>query len=149
MTLVFELVVNHYDKPFVENEDGQNMPWLLKHAVQVKDIEAPEGWEFMYGPLGWHFVHHVMPRIQRRFQGIAHKGLMKICRKYDIKVDRKPFLECVADTFHHFKDTSESQIVTGPRKGKKPLYGIHPLFVFVVTVSFPLTAILFGVYAVS
>merc|ERR1711964_403893 len=105
--LHLQLLVSHYDKPFVEKQDTKFHCYLRRQAKAVKDIINPRWLDWFHGGLNFHLVHHVWPKLPRASYREANDLLMALCDKHGIHVARKYFFESHWAIVQHLKKCSE------------------------------------------
>lgn len=108
--LHLQLLVSHYDKPFANKHDTKIHSHLRRQAAACKDIINPWYMDWFHGGLNFHLVHHVWPKLPRNRYIEADKHLRALCKKHDIKVDRKHWFEAQWDIIEHLRKCSDHYV---------------------------------------
>jgi len=100
--LTLQLLVSHYDKPFVTKREHIEQGWFHRQATAVKDIRTSPCFDWFFGGLQFHLVHHSLPKLPRcryRKWSPVLKGILQ--KHLDFGVDTVSFVQSVKDTLNH------------------------------------------------
>ena len=106
--LTLQLLVSHYDKPYETKREHIAMGWLRRQTMAVKDIETAPHFDWFFGGLQFHLIHHALPKLPRRRYRKWSPVLKRILKKHsNIEVDTVSFAQSITDTIHHLGTVAE------------------------------------------
>ena len=99
--LTLQLLASHYDKPFEQRSEHIKMGWFKRQCSAVKDIKNQPWFDWFFGGLNFHLVHHTFPKLPRYRYRKVDKMIRQILKETDIEIDAVSFKQSIVDTIEH------------------------------------------------
>jgi fatty acid desaturase len=100
--LSIQLVISHYTKPWTDKHTRRG--WARYQIESVLDIWCSPYFDWFYGGLHIHSVHHLFPRMGRCYYRQVHPEIVQLCVDHDVELEIVSFYEGVVACINHFKD---------------------------------------------
>ena len=68
------------------------------------DVECPPSIDWFHGGLQFQTIHHLYPRVGRRYLRSCQEEVRTLCRTHGLNYEAKSFLDCNYEVYQHLKD---------------------------------------------
>jgi fatty acid desaturase len=104
--LTLQLLLSHYDKPFVDKEAVPEISVFRRQAAATKDIECSEWLDWFHGGLNLHLAHHLLPRLPRHRLRMVTQIVRETADAHGVAYEAVPWLEALVGTLAHLKSVA-------------------------------------------
>jgi len=100
-----QITISHFA---MDTEVTNNNEEFFRHQLRTTmDVDCPEWLDWLHGGLQFQVIHHLFPRMPRRFYRSARKDVIKLCEKYGVKYHSYSFVTGNITVLTHLKKISE------------------------------------------
>lgn len=102
-----QIQLSHYSMPVVDDKDRDfGGDFFTRNVSASLDVSCPEILDWLHGGLQFQTIHHMYPRMCRRFLRKAQPFIVELCKKHNLPYQMMTFTEANIDVFNTLKATA-------------------------------------------